>query len=68
MSTMSECRYRWLRLPATTFVITRSPSRFSLRDGLEFLEWETPGPFHVRIVSGAPGLWRVVASNRPPVI
>ena len=32
-ATISECRYRWLRLPATTFVITRSPSRFNRRDG-----------------------------------
>lgn len=31
-----ECRYRWLRLPATTFVITHSPSRSNRRDGLRF--------------------------------
>ena len=33
IATWSECRYRWLRVPATTFVITRSPSRFNRRDG-----------------------------------
>jgi hypothetical protein len=33
-ATISECRYRWLRLPATTCVITHSPSRFNRRDGL----------------------------------
>jgi hypothetical protein len=33
MAIISECRYRWLRVPATTFVITRSRSRFNYRDG-----------------------------------
>jgi hypothetical protein len=36
MATLSECRYRWLRVLATTFVITHSPSRFNRRDGLSF--------------------------------
>jgi hypothetical protein len=36
MATISECRYRWLRVPATTFVITHSPSRFNRRDGFSF--------------------------------
>jgi len=34
--TISECRYRWLRLPATTFVIAHSPSRSNRRDGSVF--------------------------------
>jgi hypothetical protein len=34
MATISECRYRWF--PATTFVITRSPSRSVRRDGCGF--------------------------------
>src|ERR1700722_17543866 len=33
MATTSECRHRWLRLPATTFVITHSPSQSNRRDG-----------------------------------
>jgi hypothetical protein len=32
--TCTECRYRWLRLPATTFVITHSSSRSNRR-----VEW-----------------------------
>ncbi len=36
MATISECRYRWLRVPATTFVITPSPSRSNRRDGFSF--------------------------------
>ena len=38
MATVSECRYRWLRVPATTFVITHSPSRSKRRDGFDFSE------------------------------
>jgi hypothetical protein len=38
MSTISECRYRWLRLPATIFVITHSPSRSNRWDGFAFSE------------------------------
>ena len=43
-ATTSECRYRWLRVPATTFVITRSPSRSDSRDvcGIGGLNLETP--------------------------
>src|SRR6266852_323608 len=33
LATISECRYRWLHVPATTFIITRSPSRSNRRDG-----------------------------------
>jgi hypothetical protein len=36
MALSREFRYRWLRLPATTFIITRSPSRSNHRDGLGF--------------------------------
>jgi len=36
MVTISEYRYRWLRLPATTFVITHSPSRSKRPDGRGF--------------------------------
>jgi len=35
-SHVSECRYRWLHVPATTFVITHSPSRSNRRDGFGF--------------------------------
>src|SRR5260370_41158241 len=35
--TISECRYRWLRVPATTFIITHSPPRSDHRGGLNFL-------------------------------
>ncbi len=42
-ATISECRYRWLRVPATTFVIVHSPSRSNHRDGFGFSE-ERGGP------------------------
>src|SRR6266403_1009557 len=38
LATISECQYRWLRVPATTFVITHSPSRSNHRDGSSFSE------------------------------
>ncbi len=38
MATISECRYRWLRVPATTFIITHSPSRSNRRDRFSFSE------------------------------
>ncbi len=43
IATISECRYRWLRVPATTFIITHSPSRSNRRDGFSFSE-ERKGP------------------------
>ena len=36
MATISECRSQWLRVPATTFIITHSPSRSNRRDGFSF--------------------------------
>ena len=37
VATISECRFRWLHIPpATTFVITHSPSRSNRRDGFSF--------------------------------
>jgi hypothetical protein len=36
--TISECRFRWLPVRATTFVITRSLSRSNRRDGFGFSE------------------------------
>jgi hypothetical protein len=39
MAAISECRYRWLRLPATTFVITHSPSRSNRWGGGVALPW-----------------------------
>ncbi|SRR5216684_6941775 len=41
IATVSECRYRWLHVPATTFIITHSPSRSNRRDGSVF--WVTQG-------------------------
>src|ERR1700686_1677298 len=44
MATISECRYRWLRVPATTFVITHSLSRSDRRDRfLAFHGTQEPG-------------------------
>src|ERR1700682_2403567 len=49
MATISKCRYRWLRVHATTFVIAHSPSLSNRRDGLGFSgkrgggRWRRPG-------------------------
>jgi hypothetical protein len=60
MATISECRYRWLRLPATTFVITHSPSRSNRQDGFSFF-WgiRDRATVQVRLRAASPGSSRV---------
>jgi len=49
IATCSGCRYRRLRAPATTFVITHSPSRSNRRDGFGFLGKSEPGGSTIRM-------------------
>ena len=64
MATISECRYRWLRVPATAFVITHSPSRSNRRDRFSFSgERRGRATEQVRLRAALPGSSRVMGGR-----
>ena len=65
--TISECRYRWLESPATTFVITHSPSRSNRRDGLRFSSMAGGRTNLARVRSGLPNASPGIEKERFPM-